>query len=483
MLKRYLFIWTISFIALLFFGISGSVLASTAGNDQEAGNTGTGETLVVSPYQNPLGVSSTTSSLTYFSPYTNLTYNVPSAVKALGVDVSKWQGTIDWEAVARDGIRFAIIRAAHHNGDDTGNIVDDAYLTQNIEGAQAVGIKVGVYIYSQAITTAEAEEEAQHVLNLIHGYHIDLPVIMDVEFDSGNTGRLYNATYLTRAQRTDICQAFCDYVADHGYIPMIYCNTDMLKNYLDASRIESMANLWYANYIPKTWPVGTPYTPLYTGTFAIWQYSSSGSVAGIDGNVDCNFAFADLDELSIPFRDVSQGSWYFNAVLYAYQQHLFNGTSNTTFAPNEAMSRGMLAAVLYRLEGSPAVSGVTSFSDVKAGSWYENGVLWAEENGIVNGVGANEFSPSSDLTREQIATMLYRYSQYKGYDLTADGSLDGFSDGSRVSRFAVTAMKWAVGHGYLNGVTADTLCPGESATRAQLAAVLMRFCKDHTGTE
>lgn len=470
-MKRYLFIWAIGFIALLFFGISGSVLAATAGDDQEAVNTGTGETLVVSPYQNPLGVSSTTSSLTYFSPYTNLTYNVPSAVKALGVDVSKWQGTIDWEAVAHDGIKFALIRAAHRYG-DTGLIEIDKNLQDNIEGAQANGIKVGVYIYSQAITAAEAEEEAQCVLNLISGYHLELPIIMDVEFDRGHTGRLADAC-LTKSEMTDNCLAFCNYVTVRGYLPMVYVNSDILKNYLNPADILAQTDFWYANYST------TQYYTLANYTYPIWQYSSSGSVDGIDGNVDCNFSFVDLDELSIPFRDVSQGYWYFNAVLYAYQQHLFNGTSNTTFDPNVAMSRAMLVSVLYRLEGSPAVDDTSAFTDLVAGSWYKNGVLWAEKNGIVDGVTATKFSPNANLTREQIATILYRYSRYKEYDLTASGDLGSFSDGSAVSAYATTAMRWAVGNGYIKGVDGQTLCPWESATRAQVATILMRFCEDH----
>lgn len=454
-------LFTILLTMLLLFCIPGTVFA---GQTKQAAAAET-------DYSKILAIS--LDGLTFNSPYTNKTYNIPSNVKALGVDVSFWQEDIDWEAVAADGIDFALIRAAGRNH-NTGAITTDAYFAANVEGAQAAGIKVGAYIFSQAITEAEAREEAQYLIGLVSAYNIELPIVIDYEFrnnSDGSLGRL-TAANLSKRQGTDVCLAFCNEVKSEGYLPMLYANTDMMNHLYQEELTENM-DLWYARYGE---------TPYLTG-FSLWQYANTGSVEGIKGNVDCNFSFVDLDELGMPFDDVVQGKWYFNSVLYAYQHRLFNGTSESTFSPDASMSRGMLAAVLYRLEGSPAVSGVTSFSDVKAGSWYENGVLWAEGNGIVNGVGANQFSPSADLTREQIATMLYRYSQYKGYDLTADGSLDGFSDGSRVSRFAVTAMKWAVGHGYLNGVTADTLCPGESATRAQLAAVLMRFCGDHTGTE
>lgn len=470
-MKRHLFIWTIGFIALLFFGISGSVLAATAGDDPETGNTGAGKTLVVSPYQNPLGVSSTTSSLTYFSPYTNLTYTVPSAVKALGVDVSHWRGTINWQKVKDDGITFALIAATHTNT-KTGVIEDDAYLTQNIEGAQAVGIKVGVFIYSQAITVAEAQKEAQHVVDLVSGYHLDLPIVMDYEFADGHTGRLADAN-LSKREATDIVLSFCNYITDHGYIPMLYANTDML-NHLYPAEIEQNMDLWYAN-----WPQKAPCAPLYTGNFSIWQYSAYGTVDGISGDVDCNFSLVDLDELGMPFDDAVQGSWYFNAVLYAYQQHLFNGTSSSTFEPNTAMSRAMLVSVLYRLEGSPAVDYTGSFTDLEVDSWYEDSVLWAEKSGIVNGVSATKFSPDANLTREQIATILYRYSQYKEYDLTASGDLNSFSDGSAVADYATTAMQWAIGKGYISGFDNGTLQAKATATRAQVATILMRYCEDH----
>jgi len=460
-MKRQSLLFTILWTILLLFGVSATAFADQEGQDNtaEAG------------YSKILAVSS--NGLTFHSKYTNANYNIPANVKALGVDVSYWQKSIDWQQVKADGIDFAMIRAAgrHHN---TGAITTDDYFAANVKGAQAAGIKVGAYIFSQAITEAEAREEAQYLINLVSAYNMELPIVMDYEFRNnkdGSLGRL-TASKFSKRQGTDICLAFCEEVKDHGYIPMLYANTDML-NHLYSEELKSNMDLWYARYGD---------TPYITG-FALWQYANSGSVKGISGNVDCNFSFVDLDELGMPFDDVVQGKWYFNSVLYVYQHRLFNGTSASMFSPNAPMNRGMLTTVLYRLEGSPAVSGATAFRDVETGSWYENGVRWAEQNGIVNGVSADQFSPNADLTREQIATMLYRYSQYKGYDVTVSGALTGYRDGNSVSPYAVTAMQWAVGNSYLRGVTDQTLCPGECGIRAQVATILMRFCGAHGASE
>ncbi|HMM05313.1 MAG TPA: GH25 family lysozyme [Clostridiales bacterium] len=458
-LKLQPLLFTILWTVLLLFGVSAAAFAGQERQENTAG----------ADYSKILAVSA--NGLTFHSKYTNATYNIPSNVKALGVDVSFWQGSIDWQQVKADGIDFAMIRAAGRDS-ATGVITTDSWFERNIKGAQAAGLKVGVYIFSQAITVQEAEEEADYMLRLLAPYDLDLPVVIDYEFRSGHTGRLAEAN-LTKTMATNNVLAFCNYVSSRGYIPMLYANTDMLNNYLNKDDILANVDLWYARYGD---------TPYITG-FALWQYSNSGKVNGVSGNVDCNFSFVDLDELGIPFDDVTQGKWYFEAVLYAYHNDLFDGVSTHAFAPDAAMNRGMLATVLYRLEGSPAVGGETAFTDVKAGSWYEKGVRWAEQNGIVNGVSANLFSPNTDLTREQIAAMLYRYSQYKEYDVRDSDSLAKYTDGNSVSSYAVTGMKWAVGSGYLRGVTAQTLCPKESASRAQVATILMRFCEDHTEIE
>lgn len=221
----------------------------------------------------------------YFSPYTGLSYNTPSSVKAVGVDVSQHQGTIDWQAVQGDGITFALIRAAYR-GTTAGTLVVDTRLQTNIEEAQAAGIKVGVYIYSQAITEAEAEEEAAFVISLVSAYDLDLPIVIDYEFDESHSGRLATAA-LSAEEMTSIVSAFCAYVADQGYTPMVYGNAHMLENNLAVNEIGENEAIWYANYNDTT----------LTESCALWQYTESGTVAGISGNVDCDFSFVALDRL------------------------------------------------------------------------------------------------------------------------------------------------------------------------------------------
>ena len=176
-----------------------------------------------------------------------------------------------------------------------------------------------------------------------------------------------------------------------------------------------------------------------------------------------------------PFTDVPSGSWYYNAVTYAYENNLFNGTSATTFSPELAMSRAMLVTVLYRLHGSPEVSGATPFADVPAGKYYTRPVLWANQNGIVTGITATTFAPDSPITREQMATILYRYAGFCREDISGANSLNAFSDRGSVSSYALPAVRWAVAAGIINGYTANTLAPKASATRAQVATILMRY--------
>lgn len=182
-----------------------------------------------------------------------------------------------------------------------------------------------------------------------------------------------------------------------------------------------------------------------------------------------------LIDASSPYFDVRTGDWYCNSVMYVYKNGFMTGTSGVAFSPDNTLSRAMLATVLYRVEGQPAVSGTPNFSDVPAGEWYSDAVLWASENGIVGGYGNGQFGTNDSLTREQLATMLHRYAGYRGYDLSMAADLSGYSDSVEISSWAVDAMSWAVETGLISGNTATTLNPSGSATRAQCATILMRF--------
>lgn len=179
-----------------------------------------------------------------------------------------------------------------------------------------------------------------------------------------------------------------------------------------------------------------------------------------------------------PFADVKPIDWFYGSVRYAVQNGLFNGTSNSTFAPNDSMTRAMLVTVLYRLEGKPAVTGTNGFPDVRSGQWFTGAVTWASANKIVSGYDGGLFGTNDNITREQMAAILYRYAQYKGYDVTAAADLKDFTDASSVSTWAKDPMKWTNAEGLITGTTSTTLSPTGSATRAQVATILMRFCEN-----
>ena len=180
-------------------------------------------------------------------------------------------------------------------------------------------------------------------------------------------------------------------------------------------------------------------------------------------------------EPAVSFTDVADTDWYAGAVEFVVSKNLFQGMSQTEFRPDVAMSRAMLVTVLHRMSGETAQGG-SGFSDVADDAWYTSAVAWAAENGIVNGVTATSFSPEQPVTREQLATILYRYTLRQGAVGNADQTvLAGFTDGSSVSAYAVPTMSWAVQEGLLSGVGHQKLSPGGFATRAQVAAILQRY--------
>ena len=179
-------------------------------------------------------------------------------------------------------------------------------------------------------------------------------------------------------------------------------------------------------------------------------------------------------ETELPFADVDEGDWFYDAVYYAYPNGLMDGTSDTTFEPNANMTRAMLVTILWRMEGEPVVNYLMPFTDVDGGAWYAEAVRWASSEGIVEGVSDTSFAPNAEITREQLAAILWRYA---GEPATA-ANLAGYADGASVSAYAVDAMRWCVEHGIITGTTAATLEPQGTATRAQAAAMLMRFAEN-----
>ncbi len=202
-----------------------------------------------------------------------------------GIDISHYQSNIDWAQVKASGIEFAFIRVGGRGYGAEGKFYNDVDYNKNMEGATAAGVSKGIYIFSQATTTVEAEEEAQFILDRIGSYTVELPLVLDFEFASdskGTMGRLKNAK-LTKDDATAVCLAFCKKIQDAGFTPMVYANPDMLNNHLNADVISASYPIWLANYTTST---------SYPGTFTYWQYASSGTVPGINGKVDMDFYYA-----------------------------------------------------------------------------------------------------------------------------------------------------------------------------------------------
>ena len=194
---------------------------------------------------------------------------------------------------------------------------------------------------------------------------------------------------------------------------------------------------------------------------AVWNASSIGG-----GSTE------EPEEAALPFTDVKTGDWFYEHVLYVYENNIMAGMSETTFEPLTTLNRAMAVQILYNLEGQPSV-GNTSFTDVEG--WYKNAITWAEENDIVAGYGDGTFGPEDPVTREQFAIMMYKYAKLKGEDVSAQADLSKFSDADSISGWAVTAMQWATAAGIINGNDDNTLAPGGTATRAQAAAILSNY--------
>ncbi len=194
----------------------------------------------------------------------------------LGIDVSKWQKDIDWELVAAEGVDFAIIRCGYR-GSSSGYLVEDPYFARNIKGATEAGIKVGVYFFTQAVTPVEAVEEASMVISLLGDYALDYPIFIDTE-GAGGDGR---ADRLDVETRTAVCETFCKTIENAGYEAGVYASRSWYYTMLNTEKINDYI-IWLAEYRQ---------TPLYDDHYEMWQYTSKGSVAGIEGNVDLNVSY------------------------------------------------------------------------------------------------------------------------------------------------------------------------------------------------
>lgn len=231
--------------------------------------------------------------------YTHQDRFVSSGIQQ-GIDVSYHNGTLDWSTIKAAGVDFAILRAAYRGYGTEGTLVRDAKFAEYMQGAMSQGIPVGAYIYSQAITTAEAVQEANYILNIVRGYSLDLPIVFDYEFAGVKTGRLdsaWSSGKLNKSKMTDIALAFCDTIKNAGYDAMVYANKTFLSKNLDHEVIENAGyDVWLAHYTTNT---------NYTGDYKIWQYTSSGKIPGIANKVfDCNFMYSGTISMSLKISNI-----------------------------------------------------------------------------------------------------------------------------------------------------------------------------------
>ena len=220
----------------------------------------------------------------------------------------------------------------------------------------------------------------------------------------------------------------------------------------------------------------------YGAGIAVTLKAATGYVLTQEGNNTYTIAYAgggtpsEPEEPTWPFEDVTEGEdWFYDAVAYVYENGIMAGTSATTFEPYMELNRAQAAQLFYNLEGKPAVTGDSTFTDVTSGHWAVEAITWAAENEVVAGIGEGLYDPDSNVTREQFAVMLYNYAKYKGYDLTATGDLTQFPDAGSISSWAETALSWANGKGLINGHENGTIDPKGSTIRAQAASIMANF--------
>lgn len=376
-----------------------------------------------------------------------------------GIDVSQWQGEIDWEKVKASGIDYAIIRCGWGMNDEG---QDDPMWLRNVSECERLGIPFGVYIYSYATNTERAKSEAEHVLRLVQGHRISYPIFYDME--DRTTASLGNDTL------ANIADTFCTIIKNAGYAVGVYANLNWWNTKLTDGRFSQ----WY-RWVAQWGPSCT-----YTGEYTMWQYSEEGRVPGIATNVDMNYLIGypkDHGESYVgKYQDISGSEWFVTAVDMVVEADVMDGITETQFGPYYNLTRGQMVTSLWQLCGKPEIEYTDTFPDVPDGQSYTQAVLWASKNGIIGGYSNGYFGPDDSITREQLAKIIYDYAQFKGCITTARVDLSGYQDASQISDFAEDAMEWIVSTELIRGKSNDTLLDPQGVTsRAEMAVILQRF--------
>lgn len=406
--------------------------------------------------------------------YINSLGGVINGAHYKGIDVSEHQGEINWEAVKADGIDFAILRLGY--GDDY-NFQDDKQWARNVAECERLGIPYGVYLYSYAVRPYGAESgesEARHAIRLLQGHSPDLPVFLDMEDSStlsyhSNGGINYD---LTRSNLASIAEVFCETLKSHGYQVGVYANLNWFNNYLTDWRFNNYMR-WVAQY---------NYQCDWGGDKVLWQCTSSGSVAGIQGNVDINF---DYYGFCHP-RDLNRWEWYVTSGSYFYASKFgyLTGFDNGDWGPDMPLTRGQLATVLWRAQGQPIVE-AQHFDDVHYNWYYGSAINWARSTGIISGYeNTNEFHPDEAITRQDLAVMLTNYARaMKGFNTVGNAdALQAMPDHTSISSYAWDSMCWVTQNRIITGTPqmngTSFVRPFDQATRAEASKMFMVFFRD-----
>lgn len=396
-------------------------------------------------------------------------------------------------AGARVVLRYGeAISTDNSNANASGITIDTLPLTlENFDAndiASLSGVEIGQYLLTvtaenpNATVTVNGETVENGMYGFMLGYY-DITLEITITAPDGVTTRTYQVTITPTYEKAD---NYKDNNRD-DVIPSIFFYT-LRFNTNGGSEIGSLrraagANIDLSSYVPVK--AGYVFTGWYSDrelTERITKVKLSGNTivyAGWREPLNTEDTERQTNDSINPFIDVHENDWFYDDVMYVYESGLMNGMSNDRFVPTATTTRGMIVTVLYRLSGESEVNSSCPFEDVKKGSYYEDAITWAAENGIVNGIGSGRFAPDDDITREQLATILHRYTKFCGIsvnDLTAD--ISGYSDSSDIADYAKTAFEWCCTVGMINGTSENTLSPKGKATRAQFAAILHRFCEN-----
>jgi hypothetical protein len=352
--------------------------------------------------------------------------------------------------------------------------VNDKPITANIDGHENYMDTEGYEVYNYAIPAVTVDENGEEISVELNCMYLDAPD-------------------LTAVADNDIAK--CNKMLVVGVTPV--SDDEIAPRVLDPDD-EMQIKLMLAEYDPescsvtgyKTYDEAISLTALDEDTYILpcekkvlvnndnVSYISYFEVTDVQNNVYLSdrMEYDSFQNTDAGYTDVSSDAWYAQSVKYVTEKGLMSGIGNNKFAPETPLSRNMLVTILYRMEGEPTVTAKGSFKDILPGSYYENAVEWAAENGIVSGYTADRFEPYADITREQLATILWRYAKHKGIDVSVgeNTAILGYTDAADVSGYAVPAMQWACGAGIISGI-GGSLVPNGSATRAQTAVILERM--------